>query len=305
MATAVALAQGNGHFGNSGLAKGVEQLRAVQNHAAKLLLGAGKEAGHVHQSHDGDVESVAEAHETGTLAAGVDVQHTGQHLGLVGHDTYADAAHMGEAHDDIAGIILMNLEELAVVHNGVDDLVHIVRLVGAVGNNLVQRVFLAVDGVICGNVGRFLAVVLGNIADELFDSGHNLFFGVAGKVCHTALAGVHAGAAKLLLGHLLAKHLLHYCGAGEEHIAGVLAHNGEVGEGGGVNRTAGARAKDGRNLRHNAAGEDVALENLCITGKGVDTLLDTCSAGVVEADHGSADLHSLIHNLADLLCQGL
>ncbi len=111
-------------------------------------------------------------------------------------------------------------------------------------------------------------------------------------------------AAELLLCDGLAGYGLDNLGACHEHVAGALAHDYEVGEGGRVYRTAGAWAEDGGYLRHYARCEDVALEYLRIAGKAVDTLLYAGAARVVDADEGCAVLHCHIHHLAYFGCEG-
>ena len=56
-----------------------------------------------------------------------------------------------------------------------------------------------------------------------------------------------------------------------------------------------------RDLRHDAGGQHVALEDLGVAAERRDAFLDAGAAGVVEADDGRADLHRLVHDLADLL----
>ena len=77
----------------------VEAFKAL-GHLTRLqvfffLVRAGKKSGHVFKRQDGNVESVAEAHEAGRLHAGGDVQHPGQHGqdqgGLTGSRGAADA----------------------------------------------------------------------------------------------------------------------------------------------------------------------------------------------------------------------
>ena len=145
VASTIALAEGDGHLGHGCFAVGVEQLGAVQDDGIVLLAGAGEEAGNVHQTDDGDVEGVAEAHETGTLAAGVHIEHAGVAGRLVGNDAYALAVETGEADDDVLGKLGLNLEELTIVGNGCYHLVHVVCHVRVVGQNLVQQVLLAID----------------------------------------------------------------------------------------------------------------------------------------------------------------
>ena len=202
----------------------------MKDDAVVLLLCAGKEAGHVNEGEDRNVESVAETDEAGTLAARVAVEHTGKNLGLVGNHTYGRAAHTGETYDEVLGIISVDLEEFAVVDDAADHLIHIVRCVRAVGDDLVERILCTVDGVLGGNIRRFLHIVLGYIAEEFADRADHILFVVACEMSHTTLACVNACTAELLLGNLFAEHLLNYCRTCEEHIAGVLAHNSEVGQ---------------------------------------------------------------------------
>ena len=88
-------------------------------------------------------------------------------------------------------------------------------------------------------------------------------------------------------------------GAGDEHVAGALGHQREVGDGGGVDGSAGAGAEDGGDLRDDSAGEGVAEEDVSVTGEGDDAFLDAGATGVVEADDGSADAESGVHDLDD------
>ncbi len=60
-----------------------------------------------------------------------------------------------------------------------------------------------------------------------------------------------------------------------------------------------------RDLRHHAGGQHVALEDLGVAAQRGDAFLDAGAAGVVEPDDRRADLHGLVHDLADLLGMGL
>ena len=164
MCSAVGLAQGNRNLGNGGLAVGIEKFGAVGDDRTVLLLGAGKESGYIYEGDQWNVEGIAEAHEARCLAGCVDVQHAGEHLGLVGHDADAASAEVGESHDYVLGEVLVDLEEVAVIHDGADDLVHVVCLVGVVRDYLVENVGHAVDRVYCGAFRSRLHVVLGYVA---------------------------------------------------------------------------------------------------------------------------------------------
>ncbi len=67
--TAVGLASDDLDARHRGLAVGVQQLGAVADDAAVLLIDAGQEAGHVDERQQRDVERIARAHETGRLLA--------------------------------------------------------------------------------------------------------------------------------------------------------------------------------------------------------------------------------------------
>ena len=60
---AVGLARDHGDLRHGGLGERVEQLGAVADDAAVLLLGPGRKPGHVLEGDERDVEAVAEAHE--------------------------------------------------------------------------------------------------------------------------------------------------------------------------------------------------------------------------------------------------
>src|SRR5206468_3585231 len=113
--SAVGLAGDDGELGDRRLGEGVEQFGAVADDAAVLLLDAGHEAGDVLEGDEGDVEGVAEADEARALDAGVDVEDSGEEGGLVPYDADGPACHAGEAYDDVAGVVLVDLEEVAVV----------------------------------------------------------------------------------------------------------------------------------------------------------------------------------------------
>src|SRR5205085_1980216 len=60
-------------------------------------------------------------------------------------------------------------------------------------------------------------------------------------------------------------------------------------------------SEDGRELRHDARGGDVAVEDLRVSRERDHAFLDARAARVVEADHRAAGAHRQIHHLADLL----
>ena len=115
---------------------------------------------------------------------------------------------------------------------------------------------------------------------------------------------MHRGAAEFFGGDHLVGDGLHHVGAGDEHVAGVLHHEDEVGHGGRIDVAAGAGAHDDGDLRDHARGNDVAAEHIGIAGQRCDAFLDARAAGVVEPDDRRPRLHRHVLDLDDLLRVG-
>ncbi len=158
---AVGLAGDDGQLGDRRLGEGVEQLGAVTDDAAPLLRGAGEKSRDVDEGDERNVEAVAEAHEARGLHRGVDVEAPGQVRRLIGDDSDRPAVEPGEGDDDVAGVIGLDLEQVAVVDHPPDQRAHVVGPRGLVGDHLVERRVGAVGAVLGGQARRILAVVLG------------------------------------------------------------------------------------------------------------------------------------------------
>src|SRR5690606_11418591 len=93
-------------------------------------------------------------------------------------------------------------------------------------------------------------------------------------------------------------------GAGDEHVAGLVDLDHEVGDGRRVDGTAGARAHDHRDLGHHPRCPHVPLEDSAVAVERSHPLLDPRSARVFEADDRCPDLERHVHQLADLVGHG-
>ena len=100
-------------------------------------------------------------------------------------------------------------------------------------------------------------------------------------------------------------HRPDHVGTGDEHVAGLVHHENEVGDGGGIDGPSRTGAQNGGNLRNDAAGQGVAEEDLGVTRQADHALLDPGAAAVVEADDRRPHLRGQIHDLADLGRVGL
>gem|GEM_PF-4879990 len=88
---------------------------------------------------------------------------------------------------------------------------------------------------------------------------------------------------------------------GDEHVAGILDHKYPVGHGRRIDGPAGSGPHNGGNLRNHAGRHGIAIENLAVTGKGIDPFLDPGAAGIVESDKRGPGFQGQVHDLADLL----
>jgi len=119
-------------------------------------------------------------------------------------------------------------------------------------------------------------------------------------VADAALLAVHDAAAQLLEADVFLHDRAHHVGAGDEHVA-VAGHEDEVGQGRGVDRTAGARPHDDRQLGHDARRLAIGVEDARVAAQAIDALLDARAAAVVDGDERAAVLQGHLHRLDDLV----
>ncbi len=302
---AVRLARDDGDARDGRLAEGVEQLGPVLDDAVPLLVGAGQEAGHVLHHEQRYVERVAGPDEARPLDRGVDVERAGQHRGLVRHDAHRPAADAGEAGDQVLAEVGLDLEKVVRIDEMPDHVAHVVGLVRVLRHEPVQCVpVVRILHLLPRHARRVLLTVLGEVAHQLADAAEAVHVVAAGEVAHAALGGVRAGPAQIIRRYLLLRDRLHHVRPGHEHVAGVLHHEGEVGDGRAVDRPPGARPHDRRNLGDDARGLRVQLKDVRVPPEALDALLDARAAGVVEADHGRPVFERLLHHLHDLVGVG-
>ncbi len=266
MTTAVALTYGDRYLRHSSLAVSEHQFCTVVDDAGIFLACSAQEARNVHEGQNLDVEGVAETNEARCLTTCVAVEHTGQPTRLVGNDTRRTTVEACKTADHVLGVVFVHLHEVAVIHDQVDDLVHVVRLVGVGRNDLVQLVLYAGDIVGALYERSLFHVVLRDEAYQAANLLQRLLFGSGYKVGHTRLGSMHLSATQLLYCYILTSHGLHYLRTGDEHIRVLLGHHDEVGQRGAIYRTTGTRTEDHADLRHYARRQDVTLEDLGIAG---------------------------------------
>ena len=73
------------------------------------------------------------------------LEHIGEHRGLVRDDADAVAAEMREADDDVRREILLHFHKLAVVDHAAEHVVHVVRFVRTVRDDIEQRLISTIN----------------------------------------------------------------------------------------------------------------------------------------------------------------
>ena len=201
----------------------------------------------------------------------------------------------------------LHFQEFAVVEHRLDHLVHVVRLVGRVRDQRVERQVIVGDIKVADDRvhHRVVEIVRWQVPEQRLDVVDRVVL-VGGQVVRVArLRVVGTRAAQLLHRDVLAGDRLDHVRAGDEHVRGLVDHDGEVGECRGVDGAARARAHDERDLRDHAGRADVAEEDLAVQAERDDALLDARAAGVVDADDRAAVPHRHVHHLDDLLAEYL
>ena len=219
---------------------------------------------------------------------------------LVGDDAHRLTGQPAEADDDVPGVVGLDLEEIAVVDDLPDHLADVVGQVGVVRDQGVELVRRPVPGVRGLAPGWVAEVVVRDEGQQLADEAQGVFVVLGLEVGDAAQDVMRFRSAQLLHRHLFVGHGLDDVGAGDEHVARVAGHDDEVGDGGGIDRPAGAGPQDGGDLGNDARGEDVPQEDVGIAGQAGHALLDPRPARVIEPDDGRAGLHGQVHDLDDL-----
>ena len=111
----------------------------MTNNAAMLLLNPGHKSRHIFKRNQRNIERIAETHESRTLHAGVDVQHSGEKRRLIRHHPNRPPGHASKPNHNVPRKVLLHLEEISIVHHARDHIDHVVRLIALRRNNRVQR----------------------------------------------------------------------------------------------------------------------------------------------------------------------
>src|SRR5581483_9966186 len=129
-----------------------------------------------------NVETIAKADKARGFVGGVNIEHTCQDHWLLRDDADDASIHARKADDDITREMFLHLKEIAVVHDALDDIEHVIGLVGIVGNEVIE-LGIGAQGRIGGGAARWVfGIVLGQERKECANHVDRFFFAVCRKV---------------------------------------------------------------------------------------------------------------------------
>src|ERR1700756_5003303 len=195
--------------------------------------------------------------------------------------------------------MLVDFEKVRVVHDGVDRVFDVVGLLRIVGDERIERFIATVNGIGGGAARRVVDIIGGKKTQQFANHGEAIGVVRRDEVRYAARGVVRHGAAEFLLGDFFMGDGFDDVGPGDKHVGGVARHENEIGDGGGIDGTARAGAHDGADLWNDAAGQRVAEKNIGVAGERRHAFLNARAAGIVEANHGRAGAHGLVHNFAN------
>src|SRR5215212_8312462 len=244
---AVGLAHDHRQLRHGGLGHRGDHLRPGADDPLALDLRADHEARHIGEEQQRHVEGVAGPDEARGLVRGVHEQNAATLLRLVRDDADHPALETRVAHDQLLGPAFLHLEEGLRVHERVDQLAHVERLV------LVRR---DLGQPRCGLGGRghgwLVAPVRAEVAEIRLGEVDALLVRLDEEVPAPGHARVHPRAAHLLECDSLADHHLGHPRRAEVHRRVAVAHDHDVAEGRDVGAAGGARAEQDADLRDGA-----------------------------------------------------
>ena len=154
-----------------------------------------------------------------------------------------------------------------MVHHLVHHVADVVGTAGVFRHYVAQVRLQAVGGVVGRVPGRVVHVVAGQVAEQVAHLVDALLLGFADEVGHAAAGGVRGSSAQIFVADFLAGDGPDDIRAGDVHLADVLHHEDEVGDGRGIDCAASRRADDDGYLRHDAGVEGVAEEYVSVGGQ--------------------------------------
>jgi hypothetical protein len=226
----------------------------MANDALLLDRRTNDEARHVVQKHERNRERITQPHEPRHLVRGIYVKGAAEHHRVRGHDADGLSTDASKAGDDVARPRTLHREEVAIVNDSSDDLVHVVGPPWRCRHDLVELFHPSVDRIVRGLCGNRSRVVRRKERQIPTNGREALFVAAHFHIGHTRHLGVHFGAAHFFLGDIFACCRAHEMATTERHRRRAFHHRHKVAQRWYVGRSRRAvaehRGNHGHHTRH-------------------------------------------------------
>ena len=225
---------------------------------------------------------------------------------LVGDHTDRSPVDAGERGDDRLPLLLGHIEDVAVIEDPQQDLVHVIGHVVAVRNDRIEFVVVRGDLRLQARVDdrRVLKCVGGQKAQVIAGIGERRRL-VLDHLVDVAETGLRVSATELVEADILTRDVLDDIGTGDEHVALVAHRHHQVGLDRRIHSSASAFAEDDGDLRDQAAQQLVAATQFGVPSQGGHRILDPGPCRVVDSDDRAADHRHPLHQAGNLAAEHL
>ena len=98
----------------------------MSDNTVPFLVGTRQISRDIHNGKHWDIEGITEPDKPRCLIRGVHIQTPPQNSCLVGNNSHRSSAKPAKTDDHIFGIVLMRFQKFTVVHDGSDNILHII-----------------------------------------------------------------------------------------------------------------------------------------------------------------------------------
>ena len=148
----------------------------------------------------------------------------------------------------------------------------------------------------CQQSGRIIKIVIGKIAQQNFNLIDRIFITFAGKMCVSAFCIMSHRSAEFLECGFLSGHGFDHAWTGDEHITSFFYHEHKISHCRRINCSSGSWSHNNRNLGNNSRCPGITEENIPVAAQGVDSFLNSRSAGIIHPNDRNTRLHCQIHH---------
>ena len=139
----------------------------MSDDAAVFLRNAGQETRHVFKRHERNIETIAEANKASAFYRSRDIQHACKKRRLVCDHADCASTQSRKSHANVWRKHLLDFKEVTIVHDVIDHVAYIVRLVRRLRNDVVEFWLDTIDRIYGFHSRRIFKVIRRNERQQL------------------------------------------------------------------------------------------------------------------------------------------